>query len=148
MNLGNSLFNARKKSGLSQEEVAEKLGVSRQTVSKWEQNETVPDIYQSKKLAVIYRMSLDKLIEFDFELNEIQEIIAKTSDETTKKINWTKAWSKKYPILSTYQQQMDTEYYGKKIKELLNHLKNTYNYDDLNALLVLKDIMAHVWNKK
>ena len=91
MNLGNSLFNARKKSGLSQEEVAEKLGVSRQTVSKWEQNETVPDIYQSKKLAVIYRMSLDKLIEFDFELNEIQEIIDKTSDETTKKINWTKA---------------------------------------------------------
>ena len=36
MNLGNNLFNARKKSGLSQEDVAEKLGVSRQTVSKWE----------------------------------------------------------------------------------------------------------------
>ena len=36
MSLGNSLFNARKKSGLSQEEVAEKLGVSRQSVSKWE----------------------------------------------------------------------------------------------------------------
>lgn len=35
MNLGNNLFNARKKSGLSQEDVAEKLGVSRQTVSKW-----------------------------------------------------------------------------------------------------------------
>lgn len=34
MNLGNNLFNARKKSGLSQEEVAEKLGVSRQTISK------------------------------------------------------------------------------------------------------------------
>ena len=36
MSLGTSLFNARKKSGLSQEEVAEKLGVSRQTISKWE----------------------------------------------------------------------------------------------------------------
>lgn len=36
MSLGNSLFNARKKSGLSQEDVAEKLGVSRQTISKWE----------------------------------------------------------------------------------------------------------------
>ena len=36
MSLGNSLFNARKKSALSQEEVAEKLGVSRQTISKWE----------------------------------------------------------------------------------------------------------------
>lgn len=36
MSLGNSLFNSRKRSGLSQEEVAEKLGVSRQTISKWE----------------------------------------------------------------------------------------------------------------
>lgn len=36
MSLGNSLYNARKKSGLSQEAVAEKLGISRQTVSKWE----------------------------------------------------------------------------------------------------------------
>lgn len=40
MNLGNSLFHARKKSGLSQEEVAEKIGVSRQTISKWETNES------------------------------------------------------------------------------------------------------------
>lgn len=49
MNLGNSLFQARKKRGLSQEDVAEKLGVSRQTISKWETDETVPDIYQAKK---------------------------------------------------------------------------------------------------
>ena len=36
MNLENNLFNARKKKGMSQEEVSEKLGVSRQTISKWE----------------------------------------------------------------------------------------------------------------
>ena len=36
MGLGSGLFHARKKSGLSQENVAEKLGVSRQTISKWE----------------------------------------------------------------------------------------------------------------
>ena len=36
MTLGNSLSAARKKSGMSQEEVAERLGVSRQTISKWE----------------------------------------------------------------------------------------------------------------
>ncbi len=44
MDLGNSLFNARKKSGFSQEDIAGKLGVSRQTVSKWETGETLPDI--------------------------------------------------------------------------------------------------------
>lgn len=49
MSLGNSLFNARKRSGLSQEEAAEKLGVSRQTISKWELDETLPDIRQSQK---------------------------------------------------------------------------------------------------
>ena len=38
----NNLFKARKRSGLSQEEVAKKLGVSRQTVSKWENGETLP----------------------------------------------------------------------------------------------------------
>lgn len=36
MNLGNNLYHARKKKGLSQEDVAEKIGVSRQTISKWE----------------------------------------------------------------------------------------------------------------
>ena len=51
MNLGTNLYNARKKSGLSQEEVAEKLGVSRQTISKWETDEPLPDIRQAKRLA-------------------------------------------------------------------------------------------------
>ena len=50
MNLGENLFQARKKKGLSQEAVAEKLGVSRQTISKWETDETLPDIRQAKKL--------------------------------------------------------------------------------------------------
>ncbi len=81
MNLGNSLFHARKKCGLSQEDVAEKLGVSRQTISKWEADETIPDIYQSKKMAVLYNMSLDELIDFDIDINEIQEIIDKTSED-------------------------------------------------------------------
>lgn len=44
MSLGNSLFHARKRSGLTQENVAGKLGVSRQTISKWELDETLPDI--------------------------------------------------------------------------------------------------------
>ena len=49
MSLGNSLFKARKKNGLSQEDTAAKLGVSRQTISKWELDETLPDIRQAKE---------------------------------------------------------------------------------------------------
>lgn len=146
MNLGSNLFNARKKNGLSQEEVAAKLGVSRQTISKWELDETIPDIFQSKKLAVLYHLSLDELIEFDFEIKEIEEIIENTSEETQKKIDWTKAWGKKYPILTTYQQEVEVNDYAIKLKEMLNHLKKEYGYNDIDALLVLKDILAHVWN--
>ena len=91
MSLGNNLFEARKKAGLSQEGVAEKLGVSRQTISKWETNETIPDIYQAKKLSKLYKLSLDELIEFDVDLKEIEEIIKNTDEEKEAKINWTSA---------------------------------------------------------
>ena len=87
MNLGNSLFQARKKRGLSQEDVAEKLGVSRQTISKWETDETVPDIYQAKKMALLYGITLDELLSFDVGLSEIQEAIAKTDEQAEKTIN-------------------------------------------------------------
>lgn len=99
MSLGNNLFNARKKSGLSQEEVAEKLGVSEQTISKWELDDTLPDICQSKKLSNLYKLTLDELIEFDIDVKEIQEIIDRTNDSVTDKIDWTKAWSKNIPSL-------------------------------------------------
>ncbi len=148
MNLGTSLYNARKKSGLSQEEVAEKLGVSRQTISKWETDETLPDIRQSKKLASLYHMSLDELIEFDIELNEIEQAIENTSEETEKKVDWTKVWGKRYPILTTYQSEVDTKEYAVKIREMLYSLKKEYGYNDEDAGLVLKDILAHVWNDK
>ena len=102
MSLGNSLFNARRKSGLSQEEVAEKLGVSRQTISKWELDETLPDIRQSKQLSVLYHVTLDELVDFDIKVKEIEEVIERTSEETQQKIDWTQMWAKKYPVLASY----------------------------------------------
>lgn len=107
MNLGESLLNARKSKGLTQEAAAEKLGVSRQTVSKWETGETLPDIRQSKRLAALYGVTLDELIDFDAGVREIQEVIERTTEETSAKIDWTKMWSKQYPILARYQEEVD-----------------------------------------
>ncbi|NBI66849.1 XRE family transcriptional regulator [Pseudoflavonifractor sp. 60] len=148
MNLGNHLSLARRKKGLSQEAVAEKLGVSRQTISKWETDETLPDIRQSKRLAVLYGVTLDELIEFDVTLHEIQEVIDRTSEESASKINWTKAWSKKYPILAQYQSEVDVSRYAEALDRLLTDLEQTYQYDRLNAMLVLKDILASIWNSR
>ena len=84
MRLGESLSAARRKKGLTQEAVAERLGVSRQTVSKWETDETLPDIRQSKEMAVLYGVSLDELIAFDPSVREIEEVIERTTEETSE----------------------------------------------------------------
>lgn len=148
MTLGNNFYTARKKQGLSQEEVAEKLGVSRQTISKWELDETLPDINQSKKLAAAYKVSLDELIEFDPDLNDIKEVIAKTSEEKQQKIDWTTVWSEKYPVLAAYQKTVPVETYASQLTEMLKRLKRDYGYNDQDAFLVLKDILAQIWNNK
>lgn len=145
MSLGKHLFEARKKAGLSQEMVAEKLGVSRQTISKWETDETVPDIYQSKKLAILYQLSLDELISFDVTRHQIETVIQNSDGKKEDKINWTQTWGKKYPILVRYQSEVDSSAYAKEIRRLLNELQQRYHYSELEAMLVLKDILYHEW---
>lgn len=148
MQLGNSLASARKKSGFSQEEVAERLGVSRQTISKWESSETLPDIRQSKQLAVLYHLTLDELIDFDLDQQEIEEAIDRISEEKQQRINWTSVWGKRYPVLTTYTETVAVDSYAAKLRALLDDLKWHYGYSDLDAMLVLKDILSHVWNTK
>ena len=148
MNLGNNLFHARKKAGLSQETVAEKLGVSRQTISKWETAETVPDIYEAKKLAKLYNLSLDELIEFNIDVKEIEEVIKNTNEEKEAKIDWTNAWSKKYPVLATYQNKVDISKYALEIRKMFNSLQVEYGYNELDSMLILKDILYHEWKDK
>ena len=58
----NKLVELRKKHGLSQEELADKLGVSRQAVSKWERSEASPDTDNLIELAKLYDISLDELL--------------------------------------------------------------------------------------
>ncbi len=145
MNLGNSLYHARKKVGFSQETVAERLGVSRQTISKWETNETLPDIRQAKHLAVIYQTTLDELIEYDADEQQMQQMIESVSEKAQAKMDWNRVWSKKYPVLALYSQQVRVEDYAPKLREMLAQLKAEYGYNDTDALLVLKDILARVW---
>lgn len=62
MDIGNKIKNARINANLTQENVAEALGVSRQTISNWENEKTYPDIVSVVKLSDLYDISLDHLL--------------------------------------------------------------------------------------
>ena len=62
MSLGERLIELRKEKHLSQEEVAEKLNVTRQTVSKWELDQSTPDFDKIKPLCDLYEITTDELI--------------------------------------------------------------------------------------
>lgn len=63
--LSENLYNLRKLHKLSQEQLAERLGVSRQAVAKWETGETAPDIHNCVALAQLYDVSVDELVSHD-----------------------------------------------------------------------------------
>ena len=70
MEIGQKLKNARTASGLTQELVAEKLGVSRQTISNWENEKSYPDIVSVIALSDLYSISLDDLLKGDQNMME------------------------------------------------------------------------------
>ncbi len=79
MEIGNKILELRKQRNLSQEQLAEKMGVARQTISKWELGETSPDLEQSKKLSQIFDVSLDDLTN-----NDIKNILIEKVNNTEK----------------------------------------------------------------
>ena len=79
MELGKQIYELRKKANLSQEQLAEKVGVSRQTISKWELGETAPDIKQAQVLSQVFSVSLDELTG-----NDTREVIYKKVSNTEK----------------------------------------------------------------
>lgn len=70
MKIGKKLKEARIKSKLTQEQVAEQLLVSRQTVSNWENEKSYPDIISAVKLSDLYSVSLDELLKGDEKMLE------------------------------------------------------------------------------
>lgn len=86
MEIGNKILELRKKQNMTQEQLAEKLKVSRQTISKWELGETSPDLNQSKELSKIFNISLDDLTNNDLK-NLIVEKISNTEKLTKTIIN-------------------------------------------------------------
>ena len=79
MEIGNKILSLRKKNNITQEQLAEKMNVARQTISKWELGETSPDIKQAKQLSKIFNVSLDELVD-----NQVKDLLVEKVSNTEK----------------------------------------------------------------
>ncbi len=85
MELGNRLKELRKNNNINQDELAEKLFVSRQTISNWENDKSYPDIQSVLLISEIFNVSLDQLLKGDVE--KMERIITEQTETDIKKMN-------------------------------------------------------------
>lgn len=79
MKLGENILKLRKKANFSQEELSEKIGVTRQTISNWELGETSPNPEQLKLLSRTLNISIDELLD-----NDIKQVMVERMSNTEK----------------------------------------------------------------
>ncbi len=98
MEIGSKIKNARIKENLTQEQVAEALGVSRQTISNWENEKTYPDIVSVVKMSDLYHISLDHLLKEEKSMSDYLDYL----DESTNVVKSKNKLSKFILIVSYF----------------------------------------------
>lgn len=86
MILADKIMNERKKNGWSQEELAEQLSVSRQSISKWEGAQAIPDIQKIIKMAELFGVTTDYLLRDDMEPESISSSFDASSDASAEAV--------------------------------------------------------------
>ena len=131
---GEKLKNIRKEKNLTQEEAAEKIGVSGQAVSKWEKGECLPDVYNLKMLGKLYRVSVDSLLEMN-------------GDREDKIIETYKIENAVFELV----ERPETIYAGKMTEEITNFHGQLEHFDKIfERVLPERDIHISInfWNDK
>ena len=100
MDIGNKIKKYREKSGMSQEELADKIFVSRQTLSNWETNKFYPDIKSISMLCNLFDVSLDDFIKGD--IKEMKRKIEESDIKGFKILSWVFTIEMIIMILSAY----------------------------------------------
>jgi len=133
MKIGDKIAKARKNINLTQDQLAELLGVARQTISKWESDLTFPETVKIARLAEVLKVSCDYLLKDD------KSVVAEVSLESSDK--YVVDWTKLYPILVEYQNTIDCKQYHRRFTEMIKYMMTTYNYSLDDTVLVLKDLL-------
>ena len=87
MSLGEKILRLRKLSGMSQEELASQITVSRQAISKWELGESVPDTDNVVQICKLFNVSADYLLNDDIETDTDVPVVQENSEKLKKKYN-------------------------------------------------------------
>lgn len=132
MKKGDKIAKARKNVNLTQDQLAELLEVTRQTISKWESDLSFPETSKITKLADVLKVSCDYLLRDD---NPIAVDVLIQSENS-----FILDWTKLYPILVEYQNTVDCKKYHKIFTELIKEMMEIYNYSIEDTVLVLKDL--------
>ena len=90
---------------------------------------------------MLYGLTLDELIDFDLDVQELERVVRNTSEEVQQKVDWNKLWAEQYPVLASYRQEVDVDQYTPALRELVCKLSADHGYSELDALLGRKDIM-------
>lgn len=96
MDIGSKIRKSRKEAGITQEQAAEALGVSRQTISNWENEKTYPDIISVLKMSDLYHVSLDYLLKGEEPMKGYMDYL----DESTNTVKSRDRFSRLLLILS------------------------------------------------
>ena len=105
MTLGEKIKDARIQNGLSQEELAVKLSVSRSAIAKWESDKGIPDITNLKAIAELFQVSVDYLIDDNASIDKV--VIRESIDLTKygkglKKAKKDRVMREKFPTAKIY----------------------------------------------
>lgn len=98
MTLGEKIKELRNKINISQEELAEKLGVSRQAVTKWENDVGLPDVENLKAIATLFNISIDELLDYKKEILGEVVMEEKYSLEDVKKEGKSRCKEEQYVV--------------------------------------------------
>ncbi len=137
MTLGQKIAQARRGCRLTQDQLADLLGVTRQTVSKWEAGLACPETSRIAKLAQALKVTCDHLlgVQSTVTLQAIQDSAGNLSLD----------WSKLYPVLAEYPAEVDTRHYQRLFIQLHQQLMAAHGYSLQDAMLVLKDLLYQTY---
>ncbi|MDE5779965.1 MAG: helix-turn-helix domain-containing protein [Lachnospiraceae bacterium] len=90
MGIGEKLKNFRMSAGMTQEQIAEEINVSRQTISNWENGKSLPDVISLIKISDFYQISLDDLLKGDGKMMDKIKMDTDTvkSNQTMMNLGW------------------------------------------------------------